>query len=710
VQSPNKFVIAIKALQELGLYQLTNYAVYQLGLKTGYLRWRTPIKSPGIGTRQQAAHSPELQFQPFLRLPDRKRLVASLGDNIPICLAEADEIAKGNVHLFGGPAVPLKLSLPGPLKHWTAYEQGEKVPGYQDIKWVWEPGRFGWAITLGRAFYISGDEKYSQAFWHFTQQFLASNPPNLGPHWASSQEVALRLIAFSLTLHLIINSSHSNSGRVSQLLGAIADHAQRIPLTLGYARAQNNNHLLTEAAGLYTAGYILPDHPKARHWRSLGMRWLDQGLKSQIAEDGTYVQHSTNYHRLMLQIALWANWVGGSNPRIEEAVDNKENRTLFSTLTQARLMSATRWLLALLDYQSGRLPNLGPNDGANILPLTSSPFYDYRPILNTAAHAFLDKRLFPQGPWDEMAMWLGVVNDHQDDDDNTHRSENYLARNLQLSSCDDLPVLRGVHSWAYLRVAKFTGRPGHADQLNLDLWWRGLNLAQDAGTYLYNADQPWDNSLSHTAVHNTISVAGQDQMTRAGRFLWLDWAQGQIIDYEKTGDGALKRLMAQHDGYKSLGVIHRREVVVLAKDRWMVEDQLIPSSSPDKPRSDLTTGKIVDPKGKAFDIRIHWLLPDWPWELEKSEHEPEYQLRLKSPHDWITLRTLLKSDSPFPAHQNAPIIRIIRAGEMLQGPGPAEPTFGWVSPTYGVKVPSISFSLEVKSALPLRIITQWVFP
>ena len=33
------------------------------------------------------------------------------------------------------------------------------------------------------------------------------------------------------------------------------------------------------------------------------------------------------------------------------------------------------------------------------------------------------------------------------------------------------------------------------DQLHLDLWWRGLNIAQDAGTYLYNADPPWDNPL-----------------------------------------------------------------------------------------------------------------------------------------------------------------------------------------------------------------------
>ena len=83
--------------------------------------------------------------------------------------------------------------------------------------------------------------------------------------------------------------------------------------------------------------------------------------------------------------------------------------------------------------------------------------------------------------------------------------------------------LYGKKSWAYLRTAQFTSRPSHADQLHLDLWWRGLNIARDAGTYLYNAPAPWDNSLTTTLVHNTVTINGRDQMTRAGRFLYLDW-------------------------------------------------------------------------------------------------------------------------------------------------------------------------------------------
>ena len=90
-------------------------------------------------------------------------------------------------------------------------------------------------------------------------------------------------------------------------------HAARIIPTLVYARSQQNNHLLTEAAGLLTAGLALPDHPQASRWCALGWKWLNEGLRSQIDLYGEYAQHSTNYHRLMLQVVLWTNPLIRSN-------------------------------------------------------------------------------------------------------------------------------------------------------------------------------------------------------------------------------------------------------------------------------------------------------------------------------------------------------------------------------------------------------------
>ena len=298
----NCLVITLKAIFQLGIQPVALNALYRLGLVTGYFRRVT------LGRKTDKW---EVSICPTLfSLPSREEILAILGsDARAVLLAEADEIIAGKVRLFGGDPVQFSLSPPGKLEHWTAYETGRaRIPineiSNSDIKFLWEPARFGWAFTLGRAYHLTGDNKYAIAFWGYFETFADANPPCLGPHWMSGQEVALRLMSFVWAGQVFENASASTPERKARLTAAIAAHAARIPPTLVYARSQQNNHLLTEAAGLLTAGLALPNHPDASRWRNLGWRWLNNGLQSQIDCYGEYAQHSTNYHRLMLQVVL----------------------------------------------------------------------------------------------------------------------------------------------------------------------------------------------------------------------------------------------------------------------------------------------------------------------------------------------------------------------------------------------------------------------
>jgi hypothetical protein len=424
--------LIIKALRELGPKQLGLYACYQLGLRSGYYRRITSGKR-----LKKISRTAEFEFRPVLNLPNRDELIALLGeDGLTHMLADANEIVAGRVHLFGGAPVPLRLTISVPLKHWTEYrnESGaawsfsDDTNGKQGIKkdpkFIWEPGRFGWAFTLARAYHVSKDERYAEAFWGYSETFLNSNPAYQGPHWVSAQEVALRLMSLVFATQIFSTSKLASIERIEHLKQAIAEHAYRIPSTLVYSRAQNNNHLLSEATGLLTAGIAIPNHPCAHRWRDLGWRWFNQGILSQIAPNGTYIQQSTNYHRLMLQLTLWVNallnYRGGTNiskeikrrdyePAEQErdkSFTGKSQPNAFPLNTHQKIACATRWLLDLLDTESGSVPNLGPNDGAYILPLTVCPFDDYRPVLSAAAAAFLNERPFNRGPWDEINLWL----------------------------------------------------------------------------------------------------------------------------------------------------------------------------------------------------------------------------------------------------------------------------------------------------------------
>jgi hypothetical protein len=461
--------------------------------------------------------------------------------------------------------------------------------------------------------------------------------------------VTLRLISLAFCYSVFAHSPASTPPRKAQLAASLAAHAERIPPTLAYARAQNNNHLLSEALGLFTTAALLPEHPQARKWRRLGRRYYVQGIRTQIDTDGAYSQHSSNYHRLMLQLALWgqlvASKLGESWPAdIEEKV-----------------AAATRWLLAMLDEETGGVPNLGPNDGAYILPLSVLPFGDYRPILQAAGAAFLGAAPLGSGAWDEMALWLAPISKSPADP---------VSHRIQSLRLD------GHNSWAYLRAARFPSRPGHADQLHLDLWWRGHNLARDAGTYRYNATAPWDNALAATRVHNTVTVNGQDQMTRAGRFLWLDWAQARVLEQEEEG-GKLISATAEHDGYRQFGILHRRKVTATGS-LWLIEDELLPTK----------------PQPREISARLHWLLPDWDYSLEGSE------LRLQSPHGQIHLA--IEADKA--------AVWLVRAGELVAGDGEADPILGWFSPSYDLKLPALSLIVELNATPPIHLRSIWTLP
>jgi hypothetical protein len=208
----------------------------------------------------------------------------------------------------------------------------------------------------------------------------------------------------------------------------------------------------------------------------------------------------------------------------------------------------------------------------------------------------------------------------------------------------------------------------------VDLWFNGRPITLDAGTYRYSAPSPWNNSLSGTLCHNTLSVDGKDQMRRAGKFLWLDWAQAQLLPPPDD-----KSLVAETDAYRQFGVNHRRTLRTESDFHWLVIDAVIPTRSPQPSHS----------------FCLHWLLPDVPWQLQNDS------LILKYPNATIHL-TLSTSE------EKSVTIQLIRGGQLLAGSGEFPTYLGWYSPTYNSIIPALSIRLMVNSQAPLSLQSDWV--
>ena len=531
-------------------------------------------------------------------------------------------------------------------RHWSQLPDFDRTG---DIKMVWEASRFGAVFTLARAYASTGDERYPVAFWTLVNDWALQNPPQSGANWKCGQEAAFRLMAWCFGWFAFQASRSSTPDRLAQLSLMMAVHANRIEQNLDYALSQNNNHGLSEAMGLWTMGHLWPEFERSAGWRRKGKQLLEAQIQRQIFDDGSYIQHSANYHRLMLHVLLWSFRLGELN-------DDR-----FSPRAYERFASAVRFLASITDANSGQAPNYGSNDGALILPLNTCDYSDYRPVLQASYYLLNRQRLFPPGPWDEDLLWLFGPQALQ------------AAPAKELTSVSSFPgggyyLLRGRNSWGMVRCANYTTRPVHADQLHFDLWWRGINIACDAGTYLYHGDAPWHNGLARTAVHNTVTVDGLDQMIRASLFLWTDWSKGTAQNLSAANGNQVWQ--GEHTGYqRRLGVLHRRTIYPV-DDSWIVIDDMCGAG--------------------RHSARLHWLLPDLPCRVEGP------RLDLETPRGKYLLLAFCSSDAA---------VSLMRAGDVLLGEAPADPVRGWISPYYGEKQAALSLAIDAYDQFPLRFVT-----
>jgi hypothetical protein len=601
---------------------------------------------------------------------DLKKILGAQGEESVV--AEANRILEGNLPFFGRLSFaggfppswfqnPATGQLVSPDRPWTQMRFASD--DYGDLKFILEPSRFLFVYPLARAYAISGDERFPEAFWSAIENWAGNSPPMSGPLWICGQESSLRILAWSFALYAFLHSPATTPQRLALLLSMIAAHAWRTMQTVGYARSQRSNHLISEAVGLFTAGILYPELRDAAAWQKQGAQLLREAVLDQITPEGAYLQDSFNYQRMVLQQLLWTL-------RLSEIC-----RIQLDPEIRTRTMAAFELIHQFVDSESGHAPNHGSNDGSYILPLAACDYGDFRPLLRLGSCVLDRPTALQPGPWDEAALWLCGKSAKA-----TNRESGDREAAYRVASDAGYHRVGTSNSWALARAGHYRRRPFQADQLHVDLWWHGLNLARDAGTYLYNGEPPWNNGLAGTAVHNTVMVDRRDQMRRAGRFLWLDWAQASGRSFSTSSTSLADSpncFEGEHDGYRLIGVKHRRTVQCVTEDAWVIVDDLLGAGE--------------------HELRLHWLLPDLPFEVVADS-----PLWAVLSAEKMRFRWNVFSSSPGSA-------AIIRGGKIVAGNiecrNREEESLGWESPTYGELCPAISLLYRVQAPLPVRIVT-----
>jgi hypothetical protein len=520
-----------------------------------------------------------------------------LPDEANQILREADEICGRRFRLLGYENLDFSFDQGGDdckdvhFKHidWhldpvhgkrAALEPWFKIPfldfaAIGDHKVTWELNRHQHLVTLAKARLLSGETKYTSELTAQWRSWIEANPYPLGIQWASTLEVAFRSLSWIWVDKLLTGAAECEEFR-SQLAPALAFHGRYIERYLS-TYFSPNTHLLGEALALFFLGTLFPQMPGAARWQESGWKIVRHEAERQVRPDGVYFEQSLYYHVYALDFFLYARLLAARNgigvPPPYDAV-------------LGRMLDVVAALA-----QAGPAEGFGDDDGGRLFnPRRNQTEQMTDPL---AMGAVMYAREFPAAQLTEEAIWLFGNEAIEKLAPNRSGAPSHPTAQSVAFPDGGIYILAASQPFAQVMAVdagpQGVGRSGHghADALSVRLTMDGRRWLVDSGSGVYISEDPATrNAFRGTSAHNTLRVDGVDQAVSDEPFSWTNipttrvenWIVGKSFTY----------FAGSHNGYERLAdpVVHRRHVLKMADDLWLVRDVAI---------------------GKAeHELEIHW--------------------------------------------------------------------------------------------------------
>ena len=439
-------------------------------------------------------------------------------------------------------------------QHFTKIESLSEEAG--DIKFTWEKSRFSWLCTLCRYDYHF-DEDHSEFVFRQILDWIDKNPLNSGPNYKCSQEISIRLNNWAFALNFYKNSPVLTEERWKRIMTSVYWQINHVYNNINYSRiAVRNNHAITETLTLYLMGLMFPEMSGARKWKRNGKRWFEQEVDYQIETDGTYLQDSMNYHRVVIQLLTYAIAIADANGE------------KFSDVVYDRAYQSVNFLYQCQEPSNGWLPNYGNNDGALFFPLSTADYRDYRPQLD-ALHGLLTG-LPLYGGFLEDAQWVG----HKVPAFRTAFSKIEKQDGIVKFEKSGFYLIRERETMSLIRCGLFKTN-GSTDQLHLDVWHNGKNFLKDCGTFQYNTTPELKKYFAGTESHNTVMLDDKDQMLKGPRFMWFYPPKLIGVTVEKSNDAYCFKGKVSSFTYLGADITIERTIIKKKeKPEWKIVDKV----------------------------------------------------------------------------------------------------------------------------------------
>lgn len=407
-------------------------------------------------------------------------------------------------------------------------------------EWTWQLSRHPFWSTLGRAYWETGDEVYAREFVAQITDWITDNPVPVndsgnrpGSRWRTIETGIRMFSSWPDCFFRFLSSPSFTDDAVVLMVKSMVEHARHL-----LAHPTSNNWLAMEMNGLFHVGVLFPEFREAETWRETASRRLYEEMNLQVYPDGAQVELATGYHGVSLN-----NFVGAL--RLAEL-----NGITLPGDYAARLEKMYDYYLKLV-MPDGLYPALNDagwgdcrrplREGAERFPRRT----DFLGVASGGKEGVLPaftSACFPYAGWAVMRSGWGP---------------------------EDL--------YLHYEYGPYGAGHQHEDKLSLLVHAHGRRLLTEGGIYAYDTSQ-WRRYVLSTRAHNTIMVDGLEQRRAGLRETYVTaeplpnrWLTTPQFDF---AEGWFD------EGYgpdRNRTVTHRRAVLFVKPEYWLVIDRLTPS-------------------------------------------------------------------------------------------------------------------------------------
>ncbi|HET9860152.1 MAG TPA: alginate lyase family protein [Nocardioidaceae bacterium] len=484
-----------------------------------------------------------------------------------------------------------------------------------DEEWHIEWSKFYFGLDLAHAYSVTGDPAYVDAWECLVDSWIEQRGPRADPTDVAARRLQNWLYAWQ-GFDRAPGFTGLDPGLEQRLLASMGDQLDYVAAEL----APERNHRTLELYALLVVSLGLPvldpDGTRAaRAWSD-----LQDNLLTDVWSDGVHRERSTHYHLIALRsfVAARVN-VTRFGGRVPPEYDE-------------RLRAACRFGMHL-HRPDGQIPALSDSDSGSYLDLlqVAGETLDLPELRYVATQGRRGSppaercASFPVGGYYVQRSGWG-------DRDEPFADERFLVLGAG-------PLGDGGH--------------GHYDALAVEAYAHGHPLVVDPGRFTYAEGVPnWRHWFKGTAAHNTVTVDGLDQQPYRRGKPKGPRMHSRLLRRLSTVDLHLLHGQVTSPAYDA---VHRRAVLFVAGEYWLVVDQL----------------------------------------------------RALSPHDYALRWHLAGDDEPAVrwVGRNRSCVTTTTVNLEMVGAGPARLEPGWVSVEYGVRSPAPVVVAEAQGNTDADLVT-----